>query len=148
MTRYFSLYLYLSVFFLLLSCQQSEPQKKESAFQDFYEQSEMAVIMDNMYDFLEENRKRVLALEPLEAIPDYFSEIHTAKMTDDFTRDPFFTSFSEVFLINMEALHTSDDVDKTTLFNNSVNSCIACHTSGAACTGPIPRIKKLLIKTE
>lgn len=148
MKRYFNLYLYLGAAFLLLSCQQTEPKKKESAFQDFYEQSEMAVIMDDMYDFLKENRKRVQASETLETLPEYFEEIHTAKMADDYTRDPFFNSFSEAFLANMKALHTSDNVDKTILFNNAVNSCIACHTSGAACMGPIPRISKLLIKTE
>lgn len=148
MRQHFSLYLSFCLIFLLLSCKQSEPKKKESAFKGFYVQSEMAVIMDDMYDFLEENRKRVLASETLEEIPEYFAEIHTAKMADDYIRDPFFNSFSEAFLTNMEALHKSESTDKTTLFNNAVSSCIACHTSGAACMGPIPRINKLLIKTE
>src|SRR5690625_6369139 len=104
MKRYFNLYLYLGAAFLLLSCQQTEPKKKESAFQDFYEQSEMAVIMDVMYDFLKENRKRVQASETLETLHEYFEEIHTAKMADDYTTDPFFNSFSEGFLADRKSV--------------------------------------------
>src|SRR5690625_8000420 len=128
MKQYFNLYFYLCVALLLLSCKETEPKKKESAFQDFYVQSEMAVIMDDMYDFLEESRKRVLVSETLGELPDYFSEIHTAKMADDYTRDPFFTSFSEAFLSNMESLHTSDNLVKTNFYINDLYSCIDCHS--------------------
>lgn len=148
MTRYFNFYILIITVLLFASCEQPTPEKKESAFQNFYEQSEMAAIMVDMHDFLKEDRKRVLESKPLDDIPEYFDAIKTAEMGGNFNHNPFFSGFAEAFLKNMETLHTSESENKITQYNNAVNSCIACHTSGAACTGPIPRINKLLISTE
>lgn len=148
MTRYYNFYTLIAATLLFASCEQPVPKKKESAFQNFYEQSEMAAIMVDMHDFLQEDRKRVLESKPLDEIPEYFDAIKTAEMGGNFNHNPFFNGFAEAFLKNMETLHTSESEDRITHYNNVVNSCIACHTSGAACTGPIPRINKLLIKTE
>lgn len=145
----YKIFLLLCFGFLFIGCtKQVEPIKKESAFQNFYEQSEMAVVMVDMYEFLEENRKRILASESMKDLPEFFDKIHTAEMGDDYKRDAFFNSFSNAFVYNTQLLHTAENTNKVELFNNAVNSCIACHTSGASCMGPIPRINKLLIKTE
>lgn len=148
MRNYFNFFTILSLLLLFANCKQPTPEKKESAFKNFYEQSEMAAIMVDMHDFLKEDRKRVLESKPLNNIPEYFNNIKTAEMGGNFNHNPFFDGFAEAFLNNMEALHASETEDKITQYNNAVNSCIACHTSGAACTGPIPKINKLLISTE
>lgn len=145
---------YLLLFFglLYIGCaeqeqEKSEHKKKESAFNNLYEQSEMAVVMVDMYEFLEENRKRILASEPMEELPEFFDKLHTAEMGEDYNRDAIFKGYSDTFITNVTLLHSSENTDKVKLFNNTVNSCVACHTSGASCMGPIPRINKLLIKT-
>lgn len=148
MAKYFNLYVLIIIVSLLTSCEQPTPKEKESAFKSFYEQSEMAAIMEDMHDFLQEDRMRILESKPLNEVPEYFQDIKTAEMGGNFNHNPFFSGFAEAFLKNMEILHTSETEDKITQYNNAVNSCIACHTSGAACTGPIPRINKLLIRTE
>ena len=148
MKRFFNFYILIIVLLLSVSCEQSTPEKKESAFQNFYEQSEMAAIMIDMHSFLQEDRMRILESKPLDEVPEYFQDIKTAEMGGNFNHNPFFSGFAEAFLKNMETLHTSEDEDKIAQYNNAVNSCIACHTSGAACTGPIPKINKLLISTE
>lgn len=148
MIRYFNFYTLIITVLLFASCEQPAPEKKESAFQNFYEQSEMAAIMVDMHGFLQEDRMRILESKPLNEVPEYFQDIKTAEMGGNFNHNPFFSGFAEAFLKNMEILHTSETEDKITQYNNAVNSCIACHTSGAACTGPIPRINKLLIRTE
>ena len=45
--------------------------------------------------------------------------------------------------IEIKVFETSKD-SLVSKHNNAINSCIACHET--TCVGPIPRIKKLLIK--
>lgn len=137
---------FLSISFLLFSCSLPKTKEKESAFQEIYELSEMATIMENMYDFLNENRELIIEGRSTLDIPDYFIEIHTAEMTEGFQRDTLLENHTESFLWNINRLENGENSDRIALFNNTITSCIACHKSEVGCTGPIPRIEKLLIK--
>ena len=48
------------------------------------------------------------------------------------------------YIDNVRAIYDSTStIPLKNRYNNAINSCISCHTT--ECTGPIPRIKKLLI---
>ena len=73
-----------------------------------------------------------------------FLNIHNAVLTDRFERNPDFEAKAKDFISNQEAIFNVAAEERGAQFNVTVNSCIACHEN--TCTGPIPRIKKLLIK--
>lgn len=138
--------LIVCVFICLMSC--NEQPKKETAQKiefDLYEPSEMAKLMNDMYAYNLAVKDSILNGVMPTHFPMEFLEIHKAEMTKGKARNTVFNSFSEVFLKAQETLHTT--TDSTLLrqnFNNLVNVCITCHQT--ECTGPIPRIKKLLIQ--
>ena len=135
--------------FFVFSCSNSEPEKKktESAFSDMYEFSEMALLMEQMYDELEKTKVQVVEGNPIGSFPEKYNKINTAKMTDEFVRNEEFNRFANLYLQNLKTLHESNpnDANRKALFNNVVNSCITCHKSDSGCMGPVSRISKLLI---
>lgn len=130
----------------LVSCKEQPQQETAQKIEfDLYEPSEMANLMNEMYVYNLSVKDSILNGYLPSHFPMEFLEIHKAEMTKGKSRNTVFNSFSEVFLKAQETLHSTTD---TTLvrqnFNNMVNVCITCHQT--ECTGPIPRIKKLLIQ--
>lgn len=135
--------------FVLHSCSQKEVEKEKttSSFQEIYEFSEMALLMEKMYDELKEKREDVIVGKDIGEYPTEFNKIHTAKLSDGFDRTEEFMRFSDLYLQNLRVLYESslNDPNRKVLFNNVVNTCITCHKSDAGCMGPVSRIGKLLI---
>ena len=130
----------------LVSCKEQPQQETAQKIEfDLYEPSEMANLMNEMYVYNLSVKDSILNGYLPSHFPMEFLEIHKAEMTKSKSRNTVFNSFSEVFLKAQETLHSTTD---TTLvrqnFNDMVNVCITCHQT--ECTGPIPRIKKLLIQ--
>lgn len=141
---------------LLLSCANNTEEveavevieeQKESAFSNLYEYSEMAQLMEDMYDEMEALRLKIVEEEgEIGEYPDYFKMIRTAEMTKDFRHDNIFKQFAESYLASTDILyHNVEDLPSKEQFNIVVNSCITCHTSEVGCFGPVSRIKKLVI---
>ena len=135
--------------FFILSCSQKETVKKESAsaFSDYYEFSEMALLMEQMYEDLAKTKVQILENQKIGDFPDKYNKIHTAKMSADFERNEEFNRFANLYLQNLKKLHEAspEDPHRPELFNNVVNSCITCHKSDSGCIGPVSRIGKLSI---
>ncbi|MGY0393017.1 hypothetical protein ACW5R3_10715 [Bizionia sp. KMM 8389] len=137
------------VFFL--SCNQadnktvSESSKKKEIVYDMYEPSEMANLMNQMYAYNLEIKEAIIAGEDIHEFPLDFLKIHTAELSDFKKRNETFESFSKLFITAEKELYNPhSEMPEADRFNNVVNVCISCHKT--ECTGPIPRIKKLLIK--
>lgn len=110
-----------------------------------YEPSEMATLMNQMYAHNLKIKQAILAGETPTEFPMDFMKIHTAELSDFKDRNEVFESFSNVFLnAEQEIFNEDSEIPIEQRFNNAVNVCISCHKT--ECTGPIPRIKKLLIK--
>ncbi|MDX9705764.1 MAG: hypothetical protein RBT46_08680 [Weeksellaceae bacterium] len=123
-----------------------EKTEGESAFQDLYELSEMALLMEEMYAELKETRVLILDnSESLKKFPEKFKKIHTAEMSQGFEKNQEFLNYATIYLEKLEQFY-SEESNSVTNFNQLVNSCIACHKSDAGCIGPVGRISKLLIK--
>lgn len=130
------------------SCQNKveEPvDKSEKIVYDMYEPSEMANLMNQMYAHNLKIKQDILAGKTPTEFPMDFMKIHSAEMSDFKSRNETFESFSNVFLnAEREIFNEDSEVPVDERFNNAVNVCVSCHQT--ECTGPIPRIQKLLIK--
>lgn len=139
-------FLSLAFFFVFLNC---EKKNKDDVSQkivfDIYEPSEMAALMNAMYDYNLAVKDSVLNGHLPSHFPNDFIEIHKAEMTEGKSRNAVFNSFSEVFLKVQEDFHNTKDSSLVTEnFNKVIDVCISCHQT--ECVGPIPRIKKLRIQ--
>lgn len=111
---------------------------------DLYEPSEMALLMNAMFDYNMELKNAIKKGETPTSFPIDFLKIHSAQLTKASDRNDNFENFSKLFIQKQEAIFNQDsEVSVKDRFNAAVNVCISCHET--SCTGPIPRIKKLLI---
>ena len=106
--------------------------------------SEMALLMNDMFAFNESIKSQVISGELNNSFPIHFNKIETAELTDPTDRNSSFESFSKEFIDKTKLLFEDHDSELKTRYNDVVNACISCHQT--TCLGPIPRIKKLLIK--
>jgi len=135
------------VFFLLIvafSCKKETPQKIIIIESKKAKQSEMAALMLKMYAKNLENKQLILKGEKPNKFPEEFLNIHTAQLTDPSNRNPNFNTFSDFYLNSFKKVFNTSKDSLITSHNNAINSCIVCHQT--TCIGPIPKIKKLLIK--
>ncbi len=133
---------------LLVSCgfsneEEVEKENEEFVF-DLYEPSEMSLLMNTMFEHNEKIKQEIIAGKIPDTFPEEFMKIHTAKLSDNKYRNETFEAYSKVLIENEEAIFdTTLQTPIVQRYNNVINTCISCHTT--ECTGPIPRIKKLLI---
>ena len=136
--------LFLCGMLVLLSCKNqktTEPVATEDLV--MYKASEMTLLMKEMYISNELLKEKIIKSESLGNFNATFLNIHKAVLTDRFERTPEFDQNAKEFIKNQEAIFSVSEELRVGQFNQTVNSCIACHET--TCTGPIPRIKKLLI---
>lgn len=139
-----------SIFFLLislflLSCNSEKKEEKKELVFDMYEPSEMSLLMNQMYEINERIKKDIQDGKTPEDFPLEFLKIHTAELSDFKQRNETFESFSKLFVEKQKDIfETASNEDAKKRFNQAINLCISCHKT--ECTGPIPRIQKLLIK--
>ena len=131
--------------FLLISCAKTgvKEQKVEEEMK-MYQASEMALLMRQMYEFNKLTKLQIINNDSLSSYPEEFVNIHSAVMTDSDKRNAEFDSLAVQFINFQKATFTTKSDSTAYYFNKSINSCITCHQT--RCTGPIPKIKKLLIK--
>jgi len=122
------------------SCTKESAGKKK--FQ-MYEMSEMAALMEKMFQKNMELKERIEKGEKIGQFDSDFLRIHKAQMTDGKDNDAFFQAQAAAFIKSQQLIY-EDPSNAKEHFNNSVNTCISCHQQ--KCGGPIPRIKKLLIE--
>lgn len=133
------LILFLGFSFMLVSCKKA----KEKVPFEMYQTSELSLMMEKMYIFNDSIKQQILSNRELSKVPYDLDELHSAKMTDRFERDENFYRLAQIYSKFQTALYNTSKDSVKTVFNNSINTCVACHQN--SCTGPIPRIKKLLI---
>lgn len=133
---------FMGVLLLNLSCSNEKKIQEKEPLQ-MREASELAVLMEQMYAFNDSIKQQIINGESLSKMPYDLEQLHTLEMTNRFERDANFQKFAAVFKKYQSDLYemTQDSLKLT--YNNAIQSCIACHQT--SCTGPIPRIKKLLI---
>lgn len=143
--------LFLGALLVVLVACQSKKEPKEikistkvpSNFQ-MYKTSEMAELMRTMLAKNKELRKQIIQGEDIGDFNEAYLKIHTAKLTDSTDYDATYKTFANHFVQMQKQVFNVAKEERKEQFNRAINSCVACHKD--RCTGPIPRIKKLLIK--
>ena len=131
--------------FGFFSCNSEKKEEKKELVFDMYEPSEMSLLMNEMYEINERIKKDIIDGKTPEDFPLEFLKIHTAEMSEFKHRNETFESFSKLFVEKQQDIFETDTNDEAKKrFNQAINLCISCHKT--ECTGPIPRIQKLLIK--
>lgn len=148
MLKYFSCILGLS---LIFSCNSSEKSEKQITIVDgkdryeVYEGSEMAHLMRGMHAFNLQLKKEVESGEITTDFPEAFLQIHSAEFSEAKSRTERFDHYSGQFIEAQKLIFEEDSsVPLSERYNNAINLCLSCHKT--ECTGPIPKIQKLLIK--
>ncbi len=131
---------------LFVSCNSSKreevPEKKEDLV--MYNPSELTILMEKIYTDNEKLKQEIIEGKITSSFSDDFLKIHSAVMTDKFERDETFKILADNFVISQQSIYTSTQETVKKNYNTTINLCVACHQN--TCTGPIPRIQKLLIK--
>ncbi|MFH6769667.1 hypothetical protein V8G56_13020 [Gaetbulibacter aquiaggeris] len=141
----FFLWVALVVFFS--GCNNSEKENTEingDIVYDMYKPSEMSILMNEMYDYNLKIKQEILEGKTPVNFPTNFLNIYTAELSEFKSRNETFQAYSSLFVENQkEICNTDAHSDISERYNNAINLCISCHKT--ECTGPIPKIKKLLI---
>ncbi len=138
---------YLLIVFLVLivfGCKNNQEEQKEKKVLVMAKTSEMALLMNEMYAYNESIKQQIIEGNLSNNYPQRFDNIHSAVLTNPSVRDFDFESFSKQYLEAQKQVFESPQEELTVSYNNAINACISCHN--VKCVGPIPRIKKLLIK--
>lgn len=138
---------YLLIVFLVLivfGCKINQEEQKEKKVLVMAKTSEMALLMNEMYAYNESIKQQIIEVNLNNSYPQRFDNIHSAVLTNPSVRDFNFESFSKQYLEAQKQVFESPQEELTVSYNNAINACISCHN--VKCVGPIPRIKKLLIK--
>ena len=134
----------LIICFVLMSCNLTTKKTGvEKTKPLMYEPSEMAILMRQMYEVNKIAKTQIIGNNTLVSFPENFLTIHSAVLTDSTDRDNEFDSLAAQFVNYQKSVFSSSSDSTVYYFNKSINTCIACHKT--RCTGPIPKIKKLLI---
>ncbi|GLB53861.1 hypothetical protein NBRC110019_29020 [Neptunitalea chrysea] len=148
--RYLLLFCFLGILF---SCENGTSSNKKVSKDDdakteevfkMYEMSEMAALMEKMHKEHAVVKEKIKKGDSIGEIPEFYYEIYSATFTDNKDNDENFKKWAKLYINAEENLYSATYNNKTDAFNNAVNVCIQCHQQ--KCGGPIPRIKKLLIK--
>ncbi len=137
------LILLTSLFSCITKNEKIEVVEEEKVFVT-YELSPMASLMERMYaeslllkgQIVEKDTNIVLST-------DFIKELEFAALTVPSDKDAFFEIQMKEFVDLYTSLE-SQEVIKKESYNAMIQSCLSCHQ--VKCTGPIERIKKLIIK--
>ncbi|MCT4630900.1 hypothetical protein [Winogradskyella sp.] len=139
----------VAILFLCFNCKNEEETKvvKENSKPELimHQPSEMANFMNGMYAYNMQLRQQIINGETPVVMPLDLMKLHSAEMSNGHSRTPVWNSFVNVFIeAQQSVVDTLSNIELKERYNSAINNCLACHKT--ECTGPIPKIKKLLIK--
>lgn len=123
----------------------TESQPKEL---EMYEESELAILMREMYEENLALKTQIENGEIPESFPEDFYNIHTAIASKGMISDTAaFNVYAEQYLVNMKKITEATDKKQAKIaYNEMVMTCASCHQ--IYCQGPLPKIRKMKIKMD
>ena len=108
--------------------------------------SEMAQQMLDMHEDLKEIQQKIKSGEDLGEYTNDYDNFVELEMTQEHMRKEGFEAYALALLESEKLLYEAETPEAQKLaYDRVVNNCLACHQA-VACTGPIPKIKKLAWK--
>ena len=135
---------------VLVSCKDGkseQPTEAKSNEEEYimYQPSEMANFMNALYAYNQGIKAQIINGEVPVNMPLDLMTLHTAEMTKGKGRSEAWQNGVDVYIESQKGVTDSLAVEDIKLrYNEAITNCLACHKT--ECTGPIPRIKKLLIQ--
>lgn len=133
-----------------VGCQQQEPAEeantdkpKERKELEMYESSELADLMNSMYQRNLAIGEDIEAGNLPESFPEDFYRIHTAEATPGMLHDTaFFNQTAKQYLANMKKITEAKTQKEAKIaYNDMVMTCASCHQ--VYCQGPLAKIRKM-----
>lgn len=110
-----------------------------------HQPSEMANLMNGMYAYNLQIKQQIINGETPVSMPLDLMKLHSAEMSNGHARTAIWNSKVQSFIESQQSVvDTLSNVELKERYNAAINNCLACHKT--ECTGPIPKIRKLLIK--
>lgn len=137
----------LSIFTFSCKDNKSVEEETESTNNDFvmYQPSEMANFMNALYAYNQGIKEQITNGEVPTHMPLDLMTLHSAEMTKGKDRSQAWQNVVDVYIESQKQVADSlSSEDLKLRYNAAINNCLACHKT--ECTGPIPRIRKLLIQ--
>lgn len=103
--------------------------------------SELALMMRDMYDQTMLIKKDVMAGEKPDSLPDYSGLYHAEPTEEGKTSGEAYKLYSDAYLNAMKMFHNAEGQYLEESYSAIVESCKTCHR--AMCPGPLVRIRKL-----
>ncbi|WP_138433752.1 hypothetical protein [Winogradskyella algicola] len=137
------------VLLLCFNCKdetESKPaDKKEKPELIMHQPSEMANLMNGMYAYNLQIKQQIINGEIPVSMPLDLMKLHSAEMSNGHARTAVWNSKVDGFITAQQmVVDTLSNVELKERYNTAINNCLACHKT--ECTGPIPKIRKLLIQ--
>lgn len=137
---------------LFISCGQQEVTETEKTTEtadtnwqpDMYQASELVLLMRQINDDLSLVKTQVEKGEIPAAMPESYMNLHTAKPTETQHLDTVYHAMADKWMADYKAMTEADAASVKAKYNTLIETCVACHSN--YCMGPIPKIKKLVIK--
>jgi cytochrome c553 len=134
---------------LLPSCKEStsEVPIDNSADEEYimYQPSEMANFMNALYAYNQGLKTQILNGETPVNMPLDLVTLHKAEMTKGKGRSEAWENVVDIYIESQKyVVDSMAQDDLIARYNTAINNCLTCHKT--ECTGPIPRIRKLLIQ--
>ena len=138
----------LVLIFVCFSCQEKVEEKQTETETKpelvMYQPSEMAGLMNAMYAYNLQLKQQIINGEVPTTMPLDLMRLHSAEMSNGHARTAVWNNFVNVFIESQQSIaDTLSNVQIKERYNTAINNCLACHKT--ECTGPIPKIKKLII---
>lgn len=137
------------VLLLCFNCKnKTEPiptEKKEKPELIMHQPSEMANLMNGMYAYNLQIKQQIINGEIPVSMPLDLLKLHSAEMSNGHARTAVWNNNVHGFIESQQSvIDTLSNIELKERYNTTINNCLACHKT--ECTGPIPKIRKLLIK--
>lgn len=122
----------------------SNAQEESNETYLMYQPSEMAQLMNALYAYNQGLKEQIVKGEVPTQVPLDLVRLHSAEMTQGKARSAAWQNVVDVYIESQKSVADSlSKQDLTLRYNEAINNCLACHKT--ECTGPIPKIRKLLI---
>lgn len=109
-----------------------------------YTPSELASLMQEMYDANKDWKEEILKGNIPKDFPEKYKKIHSAESTNENAGSEFYNGMASSYIQAVEDLTNATPENVKERYNVMVNVCVSCHMQ--VCPGPITRIKKLIIE--
>ncbi len=105
--------------------------------------SELALLMRQMTDFMRQSLDSLQKESPLPKVPDNLQGLTTAEATEGMIQDRnHFNGFASLWLNKSKTLDTAQSLfTRREAYHSLQQSCLSCHSQ--YCQGPIPMIQGL-----